>query len=245
MNQKLPTTETSAADNHPLWPRLRDFQFDDPAAPLAFSKRLARENDWSARFAHRVIEEYRRFLFLTQVAGHPVTPSDEVDQVWHLHLVYTRSYWEDLCGSTLEQPLHHGPTRGGTRETAKFENWYARTLASYHHWFGVNPPADIWPPAGLRFGRAPTFRRVSTQDFLLVPRKKAARLTTVTAVLLLACAGLGFTGELSDGAIRTIVISIFVLVLLVIIIANRKGGGRSGGGCGTSCGSGCGGCGGD
>ncbi|MEK6230809.1 MAG: hypothetical protein N2A42_03075 [Luteolibacter sp.] len=33
--------------------------------------------------------EYKRFVALAMLAGHPVTPSEEVDQAWHLHLVYT------------------------------------------------------------------------------------------------------------------------------------------------------------
>ena len=78
----------------------------------------------------RAIEEYKRFVFLAMAAGHPVTPLDEVDQVWHLHLCYTRSYWEDLCGEVLRAPLHHGPTRGGAAERARFDDQYRRTLAS-------------------------------------------------------------------------------------------------------------------
>ena len=95
------------------WNRLLALDFDAADAELTFSARLARENDWSRRFAARAIEEYRKFCFLAVHAGHPVTPSDEVDQVWHLHLLYSRHYWDALCRDTLETPLHHGPTQGG------------------------------------------------------------------------------------------------------------------------------------
>ena len=77
------------------------------------------QSGWPARmvgpskYTDRVIEEYRKFLYLLASAGHPVTPSDQVDQAWHLHLTYTRSYWEDLCEKTIGKPLHHGPTKGG------------------------------------------------------------------------------------------------------------------------------------
>jgi hypothetical protein len=43
-----------------------------------------RANGWSRPFALRAIEEYRKFVFLALVADHQVTPSDQVDQVWHL-----------------------------------------------------------------------------------------------------------------------------------------------------------------
>ena len=89
------------------------------------TQRLARDNGWTFEFAERVVEEYRRFAFLAKTAGHPVTPSDEVDQMWHLHLTYTRSYWDDFCGRVLEAPLHHDPTQGGRAEGEKFDDWYA------------------------------------------------------------------------------------------------------------------------
>jgi hypothetical protein len=40
----------------------------------------------------RAIGEYRRFLYLTQIAAHDLTPSKAIDSIWHLHLLYTQSY---------------------------------------------------------------------------------------------------------------------------------------------------------
>ena len=110
-----------------LYQRIQAFSLDDPDANLAFSKRLARDNAWNAQYTQRVIEEYKKFTFLAVVAGHPVTPSDQVDQVWHLHLIYTHSYWEEFCPNVLQIPLHHGPTRGGRSEHNKFNDWYSKT----------------------------------------------------------------------------------------------------------------------
>ncbi|MEM6796628.1 MAG: TIGR04222 domain-containing membrane protein, partial [Acidobacteriota bacterium] len=119
----------------PLWPRLRDFPLDDAASSLPFTRRLARENLWSLGYALRVTKEYRRFLFLAMRAGHTVTPSEEVDQAWHLHRIYTRSDWDELCGEVLGRPLHHGPTRGGSEEQNRYHDLYSRTLESYEKWF--------------------------------------------------------------------------------------------------------------
>ena len=88
----------------------------------------------------------RRFAFLACAAGHPVSPSDAVDQAWPLHLVYTRSYWDDFCGKVLRLPLYHEPSKGGRGERAKFDGWYAKTLDSYRRLFRAEPPADVWPP---------------------------------------------------------------------------------------------------
>ncbi|MEL6218435.1 MAG: hypothetical protein AAFR79_08205, partial [Pseudomonadota bacterium] len=69
-----------------LWNRISSVEFDLPEALLDFTARLARENGWSRNFADRAIQEYRRFAYIAVMAPHEVTPSDEVDQVWHLHL---------------------------------------------------------------------------------------------------------------------------------------------------------------
>ena len=126
-----------------LYQRIQAFSLDNPDADFSFSKRLARDNGWSAEYTHRVIEEYKKFTFLAVAAGHPVTPSDQVDQVWHLHLIYTYSYWSEFCPNVLQTALHHGPTRGGCNEHHKFNDWYSKTLASYESFFGQAPPTDI------------------------------------------------------------------------------------------------------
>ena len=69
-------------DKTELWARLKDFDLDNPESKLRFSDRLARENGWTEAYTLRVLEEYKRFIYLCRVAGHPVTPSDEVDQAW-------------------------------------------------------------------------------------------------------------------------------------------------------------------
>ena len=90
----------------PLWARIEAYEFDalDPGQP--FVRRLAKENLWTEPYAERVIEEYRRFCYLAVQAGHPVVPSDEVDQVWHLHLGYSRDYWQEFCANVLGFDLH-------------------------------------------------------------------------------------------------------------------------------------------
>ncbi len=118
-----------------LWQRLEQFQLDSAEAALPFSARLARENNWSPAYTQRVIAEYKRFAFLAAAAGHPVSPSEDVDQAWHLHLTYSENYWKVFCPGILGQPLHHQPTRGGVTERDKFQDWYARTLASYESFF--------------------------------------------------------------------------------------------------------------
>lgn len=128
-----------------LWTRLETMEIDPPDATTRFRHRLRQYNKWTDDFAARVTREYRRFLYLAARAGHPVTPSDTVDQAWHLHLIYTRHYWEELCGKILGLQLHHEPSAGGTVESNKFGRQYEQTIESYKAAFGEAPPKDIWP----------------------------------------------------------------------------------------------------
>jgi len=169
-----------------LLQRLAAFSFDEGTPALPFEARLARENGWTRDYARRAIEEYRRFMFLATVAAHPVTPSDQVDQVWHLHLVYTRSYWDRLCKDVLKRRIDHHPTRGGPGEGAKFLRWYDDTLASYRRHFGA-PPADIWPSAAVRFGDDLGYVRANAKRNFIVPKARLRQLAEiVTAGILIA-----------------------------------------------------------
>lgn len=158
--------------DHPVWIALAVQSIGPADAALSFTDRLARENGWSPAHGARVVEEYRRFCFLAATATHQVTPSDAVDQAWHLHLTYTRDYWERFC-PLLGRPLHHEPTAGGPAEQHRFFDQYADTLLAYEQAFGVAPPADIWPDAARRLLRDHQARRVQLRDVIILPRRPA------------------------------------------------------------------------
>lgn len=185
--------------DHPVWKALSDYIVGPADAALPFVVRLARENGWSRGHADRVLEEYRRFCFLAVTCGHAVTPSDAVDQAWHLHLSYTRDYWERFCPQVLGRPLHHGPTAGGPAEQHRFFLQYAETLRSYARVFGP-PPADLWPDAGRRLNQDHKARRIHPRDGILLPRRPAIVLGLVLALLLaagLAALFLAWSGHLN------------------------------------------------
>jgi uncharacterized protein (TIGR04222 family) len=137
-------------DPRQLYQRLLDYPLNDPSHAIGFHKHLKRNNGWSQHFALRAIEEYRKFVLLAMVADHQVTPSDQVDQVWHQHLLFSDAYWNDFCPHVLGRPLHHEPTRGGAEERQRFQHLYLATLDSYRLHFG-EPPLDLWPPLDVRF----------------------------------------------------------------------------------------------
>ncbi len=158
-----------------LYAQIQAFAIDHSDASLPFSKRLARDHQWSPSYTQRVIEEYKKFLFLAIVADHPVTPSNVVDQAWHLHLTYTHSYWNDLCTQILLRPLHHHPTQGGQQQQELFGDCYSKTLSSYERFFGDCAPVDIWPVPATRFQQGGKFRQVNSQDYWVIPKPSFAR----------------------------------------------------------------------
>ena len=159
-----------------LWHRIAAHTIGPPDASFSFAARLARENRWSLPHAERVIGEYKRFCYLAVTSGHEVTPSDAVDQAWHLHLTYTRDYWQEFCPNVLRADLHHGPTTGSAADRSRFYHQYAATLAVYEAAFGAAPPPDIWPGAAQRFIRDPRGVRVNLSGVILFPRRVALAL---------------------------------------------------------------------
>ena len=83
---------------------------------LTHPKKLA----WSGLKAEKVIKEYRNFLFISYLYKNESTivPSEEVDEVWHTHIMDTKKYYMD-CMSTFGEILHHSPYLGMDEKTGE------------------------------------------------------------------------------------------------------------------------------
>lgn len=153
-----------------LWDKIQNFEIDDIDSSFTFTARLARENSWSLEYALRAVFEYKKFIFLITISDLPQTPSDEIDQVWHLHLLYTESYWIDLCENIINKNIHHGPTKGA-EERGLFKEQYVKTLDFYKSIFNEYPPKDIWPDVNSRF-KYVHFSRVNRTENWIIPKFK-------------------------------------------------------------------------
>lgn len=218
-------SDSSLQEHENLYKRIQAFSFEEGAVSLPFAARLARENGWTRRYADRVVKEYKRFTFLVLICDHPVTPSDQVDQVWHLHLTYSRSYWDHFCGEVLKRPLHHDPTVGGPEEAERFRQQYDDTLESYRQHFGEEAPADIWPDQATRFGDDTHCRRVNTKrawvvrkPWFLDKRSWPVVLAAAGIALMLASGGRVLQQfETTEGIVLFVVLFIASLSLLGIL----------------------------
>lgn len=225
---------------HPgaLWTLLSNMRIEEPGAARTFEQALAEAQAWPEEYARAVAGEYRRFLYLAASFDEPVTPSIAVDAAWHLHLTYSRHYWETLCGEILGRPLHHEPSAGGPAEEARHRAQYEATLRRYEAIFLDPPPASIWP----RLDPEPVPEEAERGRPAIVTTGLVAG--AIAAVL--AAAG---AGPVVGMALVCIAVGLGLAALFPSIPqarANGSGGCGGGGGgdgcagCGGGCGGGCG-----
>lgn len=174
-------------DQQSLWDRIAAHPFDSPDDGIDLVRRFAREQGCTLAEARSAVEEYRRFAFLCCHSDRELTPSLLVDEVWHLHLLHTRDYWQHWCPEVLRRPLHHGPTRGRPVDNARYRRQYAETLALYEQHFGT-PSASAWPGTRERFAANARIRRIDLARHIVLPRPRwpAAATLGLAATMLTA-----------------------------------------------------------
>lgn len=189
-----------------LYQRLQAFELDDPTHEFGFTCHLIKNQGWTLTYAQRAIVEYKKFAFLTVVANHQVVPSDQVDQVWHAHVLLTQSYWEEFCPKVLRRTLHHHPARGGRAERAEFHRLYRQTIESYQHFWG-SPPTDIWSPPDVRFGAELKMQRVSLSDHWIIPKRfphlKLAQPLSIISIIV--CMTIGWSSIAQGSTLERVV----------------------------------------
>ncbi len=231
-----------------LWQTLNAYDLDTADAAFPFSRRLARDNGWSHAYAQRTIAEYKRFIYLACVSGHTCTPSEDVDAVWHLHLIYTRDYWDRLCTETLRRRIDHGPTKGGQSEANKYLDCYRRTLDAYATEFGTPPPSDIWPDETVRFGRPDRYQRIDTNRVIILPKRQvflclglaaASGLAACTAQDAIAVASTALTVARRMSPQDWLFAAFLVTIIWICLASATSKTKRKGKGDGSGCGSGC------
>lgn len=125
----------------PLWLKLATMNLQGAEAMAPFMKMVEQQMGVSRDMATRVIEEYRKFLFLAMRAGHQVIPPGAVNDVWMMHLQNAQNYWEQMGKMITERPMAGGFDPSAFAGLA--DPW-KQTLESYEKIFGTKPPMDIW-----------------------------------------------------------------------------------------------------
>lgn len=235
--------------NDLLWNRLQEFSLDKANVNFPFSKKLAKEENWTEDFTAKAIEEYKKFVYLCCILPNGASPSEIVDKVWHMHLIYTQNYWEEFCPNILQQKLHHHPSNGGQNENEKHKHWFSETLINYEKIFQEIPPHEVW----FTKKDQPKRKKLWLNSFKI--------LSILPVFFILSSCSDGIDNLLT--VISIVGSFIFVIIFLMSKIfgednnkdrhKNDNGSSGSCGGsssscssssCGSSCGGGCGGCGG-
>jgi len=202
-------------DPDELWLRIRSFHVEEEPAEVSFLDLLAQENGWSRAYAEKVYEEYLKFIYLVCTNEEFLTPSDQVEQAWHLHLRYTHSYWDRFCGEVLRRPLHHSPNRGGPTENKRHMEAYQRALKMYKLVFRRDAPLTIWPPAIHRYRDVPRQRIVSAAEYVILERSRFQTYAIIAAIVFVAIlASWWILG--GNGTAALAILGLFVLFSLYI-----------------------------
>ena len=129
----------------PLWLKLSLMNLQGQQGLAPFMDMIQKQMGISGDMAQRVVEEYRKFLFLAMRAGHQVIPPGAINDAWMLHMQNAQNYWEQLGQMITEKPVAGGFE---PKAFAAMSDPWAATLASYERIFGMKPPMDIWgqPP---------------------------------------------------------------------------------------------------
>lgn len=209
-----------------------------PGIATRFEEALAGRQGWALDFAERVADEYRGFLYLAATAGFEVTPSQAVDEAWHLHLALPH-YEEVLCRRILGRRLDHRPGTGEPDDEQRCGRQYVQTLELYEQVFHRPPPSDIWP--------RPAFDE-EERALRVAGRRKLAVAGVAT---LLAAAAAVQVPDVADLFLALIVAGIVLSLIIPFLGPGRRrrntpcgggcGTGSDGACCGASCGGGCGG----
>lgn len=242
------TGDSPVLDRPALRAALSHMQIEEPGTGRRFEEVLAERNDWPLPLAERVADEYCGFLYLAATAGFEVTPSEAVDQAWHLHLEWPH-YRDVLCGEILGRPLEHRPGTGEPEEELRYRRQYEETLALYERTFDKTPPSDIWP-------RPAAFDEEAEEEQWF-SRQRLGRRKLVVAATAAMVAGAAMIGV--PPPIGLLLACLIAGILLSLILpglgpSSRKrnagcggfggsfdGDGDGGGSCGAACGGGCGG----
>jgi hypothetical protein len=106
--------------------------------PIAFQLMHSGEGEWTHQRTMQAIAQYRQFLYLIYLyPNRSLVPSQDIDRVWHHHILDTMKYAQD-CQMLFGYFLHHFPYFGLRGESDR-HNWQTaveQTQALFQEHFG-------------------------------------------------------------------------------------------------------------
>jgi hypothetical protein len=98
------------------------------------AKRLVKKQGWTQEDADASVKRYKNFLLLkVRYPEINSVPTEDIDEVWHAHILHTREYTAD-CEAIFGKYLHHAPAKDGEEE--KMSQLFEAVTRLYQKEFG-------------------------------------------------------------------------------------------------------------
>lgn len=103
-------------------------------------RKVQKNQGWDEERLEQAMRDYRQYLYLLQrYPNHPLCPSDDIDQMWHQHILFTVKYAED-CQDIFGYFQHHHPYFGLSRaDKANVAQNVRLTISLFEKEFGEAP----------------------------------------------------------------------------------------------------------
>ena len=108
--------------------------------PIAFQLMHSNEAEWTYQQTMQAIAQYRKFLSLIDLyPNRSLVPTQDIDLVWHHHILDTMKYAED-CQMLFGRFIHHFPYFGLRSESDRqnLQMAFKQTQALFQEHFGLD-----------------------------------------------------------------------------------------------------------
>ncbi len=95
---------------------------------------------WDLGYTYQVIFEYERFMAL-RAEDSNLSPSDDIDKLWHYHILDTKSYLE-YCANRFGKIIHHNPADSLDKDARKLR--LGNTLKKYLEKYNNFKFGQVW-----------------------------------------------------------------------------------------------------
>ena len=106
--------------------------------PIKF--KLVMEKGWTEEEANEIERQYKGYLHLSKkYPMAPLVPSEQIDEMWHTHILDTHKYMED-CDAVFGYYLHHFPYFGirGPEDAENLDTTFQATKRLFKNELGIS-----------------------------------------------------------------------------------------------------------
>lgn len=100
------------------------------------------KNHWTEEKALSELENFKVFLALCGIAGFPVVPTKDIDEVWHACILHT-SFYMRLCNLLFGKYIHHRPSDGTKKVKRNNRRNFKQTAVLFKKLSGLDAYPEV------------------------------------------------------------------------------------------------------